>query len=187
MSDDSSKPSKPMNYFILSDIHPSMTWRQSFGWMLSRIILLLQKMSILQKDLWTRCRYLERKDNLPCTNPRHWRPYWNPKRVDHHPIFCHPMPQWHESQWHFILDYHLQESDVSNCTIRPTSPHKRLPQMFATSAPNLHPRRIMSYYHSLWQRISPPNGPFSSWIWNSSELCKSARACPGSRAQQSSY
>jgi hypothetical protein len=30
--------------------------------------------------------------------------------------------------------YDFQESDVLNCAIRPMSPHKRLPQLFATSA-----------------------------------------------------
>jgi hypothetical protein len=39
----------------------------------------------------------------------------------------------------------------------------------------------------LWQWILPPHGPFSSQIQNSNELCKSARACPGSQAQQPSY
>jgi hypothetical protein len=42
-----------------------------------------------------------------------------------------------------------KKSDVLNCTIRPTLPRKHLPQMFATSAPNLHPGRITSYYNSL--------------------------------------
>jgi hypothetical protein len=47
-----SEPNKPANYFILLDICPSMTWRQSFGWMLSRIILLLQKMSIFSEKIF---------------------------------------------------------------------------------------------------------------------------------------
>jgi hypothetical protein len=37
------------------------------------------------------------------------------------------MPWWHESQWHFILDYRFQESDVLNCAIHPKTPHKHLP------------------------------------------------------------
>jgi hypothetical protein len=117
----------------------------------------------------------------PYSSPHYWRLYPNPKRADHHPIFHHHMPWWHESQCYFILDYDFQESDVSNCARRPTSTRKCLLQMSATSALNLHPGRIMSYYNSLWQWILPPYGPFSSRI-----LCKSARACPGSRAEQPS-
>jgi hypothetical protein len=97
------------------------------------------------------------------------------------------MPWWHESQWPFIVDYDFQESDVSNHAIHPTSPSKHLPQVFATSALNLHSGRILHYYDLLWQQILPSHGPFSSWIWNSSELCKSARASPRSRPQQLSH
>jgi hypothetical protein len=30
-----------------------------------------EDVNIFGKDLWTRCRYLGRKDDSPCTNPRH--------------------------------------------------------------------------------------------------------------------
>jgi hypothetical protein len=50
----------------------------------------------------------------------------------------------------FLPDYDFQESDVSNCAICPTSPRKHLPQVFATSAPNLHSGRIVSYSNLLW-------------------------------------
>ena len=108
---------------------------------------------------------------MPRASPCHWRPYRNPTRTCHSPIFCHLMPWWHESQWHCILDYHFQETNVSNCLIHPMSRHKHLPHVFATSAPYLHPGRILCYHDSL-----PSHGPFSSWIWNSSELCQSSRS-----------
>ncbi len=157
-----SKPCKPTNYFILSDIHLSMTWRQSFGWMLLRIILLLQKMSTLPKNLWTRCHYLERKDNLLYTSPclslktiSKLQENWLPPNIQS----PYALMAWKSTTFHSWLPF--WKSDVSNCAVHPTFPCKRLPQVLATCAPNLHSGRILHYYDSLWQQFSPRMDPLA--------------------------